>query len=592
MLWLALFTLTIVTVASLLLTFTPNAGIANAENQSFGEMLWQSLMRVMDGGTMSGDTGWPDRGLSLLVTMAGIFLVGALIGFITNLLDQKLQDLRKGTSLVLEKDHTLILGWSPRVPTIVQELVDANSSRRSAAIVIVADEDKTTMEDALGRAVTRRGNTAVVCRSGEPWSEEALVMGNLATARSVIVTSSSGDASIVKSLLAIRTSPEGNPAVVIAELEDEGLARSLERVIGPTLTTVCSDVMVAELTAQACRQRGVSTVFSDLLNFEGAEIYEAAFPQLTGKTYAEVCFSFATAAVIGISGPGGLRLNPPGDSVLVDSDTVLAVCEDDSDYHPSATVARRPDGADQVVGAPPVARTRRLAVVGWSRLGARVVAEMDEFMAYDTVVDVYIDPALVDRAQVEQTSTHNASMTVIDHHGGPDVLAERIHGAGYDQVIVLGMRDALSLDEADARTLLTVLALHAHPRQSADRLRIVIELLDQNNASLAEATGADDFVVSNQLTSQMMSQLSENPELAGIFDELFRPEGCSIQLRPLVAIGSALTFGDIVCDGLRQGMSPIGVIDVATGNLRLAPDKRAPLLLSPTDQVVIVAAGT
>ena len=58
----------------------------------------------------------------LVLTIAGLFIVSALIGVIATGIDAKLADLRRGRSTVLEKDHTVILGWSDSIFTIVSEL--------------------------------------------------------------------------------------------------------------------------------------------------------------------------------------------------------------------------------------------------------------------------------------------------------------------------------------------------------------------------------------------------------------------------------------------------------------------------------------
>ncbi|PWS46162.1 hypothetical protein DLE01_35675, partial [Streptomyces sp. FT05W] len=44
------------------------------------------------------------------------------------------QELRKGRSQLIEHGHTIVLGWSDQVFTVVSELVEANQSeRRSTA---------------------------------------------------------------------------------------------------------------------------------------------------------------------------------------------------------------------------------------------------------------------------------------------------------------------------------------------------------------------------------------------------------------------------------------------------------------------------
>ena len=74
------------------------------------------------------------------------------------------------------------------------------------------------------------------------------------------------------------------------------------------------------------------------------------------------------------------------------------------------------------------------------------------------------------------------------------------------------------------------------------RCRIVTELLDSGDVELARATGADDFVVSDALSSYMLAQLSENPELDAVFTDLFDAEGSALGLKPVdryVAYGRA-----------------------------------------------------
>ena len=90
------------------------------------DFIWGSLMRTLDPGTMGGDEGWSFRFLMLLVTVGGLLIVASLIGIVSGAFDRKVEELRKGRSRVLERDHTLILGWNSKIFSIVQELAIAN----------------------------------------------------------------------------------------------------------------------------------------------------------------------------------------------------------------------------------------------------------------------------------------------------------------------------------------------------------------------------------------------------------------------------------------------------------------------------------
>ena len=89
--WLAVISLIVIVIAGLFLALTgitPEGG----EPVSFIEGAWESLMRTMDAGTMGGDAGWSFRGVSLVVTVAGIFVFSALIGVLSSGLDEKLDE--------------------------------------------------------------------------------------------------------------------------------------------------------------------------------------------------------------------------------------------------------------------------------------------------------------------------------------------------------------------------------------------------------------------------------------------------------------------------------------------------------------------
>ena len=83
--------------------------------------------RILDPGTFSGDNGWFLRIVMLTVTLIGISIAAVLIGLIASGIEQRIDELRRGRSVVVESRHTLILGYSPRVFTIISELAIANA---------------------------------------------------------------------------------------------------------------------------------------------------------------------------------------------------------------------------------------------------------------------------------------------------------------------------------------------------------------------------------------------------------------------------------------------------------------------------------
>src|SRR6185295_7967488 len=82
-------------------------------HQNWNEALWGMLMRAMDAGTVAGDNeGSPlFTVLGFTITIGGLLIVSSLVGVLTTGLDNKLTELRKGRSRIVESGHTVLVGW-------------------------------------------------------------------------------------------------------------------------------------------------------------------------------------------------------------------------------------------------------------------------------------------------------------------------------------------------------------------------------------------------------------------------------------------------------------------------------------------------
>jgi len=136
----------------------------------FFEALWWATGRVADAGTMGGDEGTLVRGIAIFTTLCGVGVVALLIGLVSSTIGDKIDDLRKGKSPVIDENHTLILGYGEKVFAILRELREANSNQAHASIVILSETDKeeveTTVRERMGDMLTTR----VVVRQGSPYS--------------------------------------------------------------------------------------------------------------------------------------------------------------------------------------------------------------------------------------------------------------------------------------------------------------------------------------------------------------------------------------------------------------------------------------
>ena len=193
------------------------------------EGLWANLV-IQLGNPEGSEADWTWRLIALVVALAGIFVLSTLIGIISSGISSRLDELRKGRTLVVEQGHTLILGWSPKLHQILAELEVANANQRNPCVVVLADRDKVAMEDEVRARAGDGRRTRVICRSGS--------------------TSNAADLALVrpehaKSILVLLDEASGDPA---ARRHDHGATHPASmrwRSCGPHRTTTPDNTCVA-----------------------------------------------------------------------------------------------------------------------------------------------------------------------------------------------------------------------------------------------------------------------------------------------------------------------------------------------------------
>ncbi len=134
---------------------------------SWLEIPWRVYVAVMEGSAAEtdGDSNWAAKLTSILGVLVGLVLFSSMVAFITSVFEAKLDELRRGRSVVLEDGHTLILGFGDRILEVIRELIEANESEEDAAIVILAEDDKEKMDNTIRDNITNFATTRVITES-------------------------------------------------------------------------------------------------------------------------------------------------------------------------------------------------------------------------------------------------------------------------------------------------------------------------------------------------------------------------------------------------------------------------------------------
>jgi Trk K+ transport system NAD-binding subunit len=600
--WLAMMSLfTILVLGLVIVIFGIRADPEAQSGLSFIEGAWQSLMATLDSGTMGGDEGWAFRSVRFVATLVGIFLISILIGIISAAIDAKIENLRKGKSRVLESNHTLILGWSSKIYSIIQEIILANENLKKPVIVVFAEQDKVAMEDALRENITDLKNTKLVVRSGNPMISTEVQIVNPNAARNIIVLSpeeEEADIQVIKTVMSLTNSSfrKKEPFHIVAEIQEESNIEAAELVGQGEATFVFASDLIARITAQTCRQSGLAVIYTDLLRFEGDEIYFQEEPQLVGKTYQDAVLSYNSSALIGLNTKRkGLLLNPNRDEPIMAGDQVVAISRDDDTVildgngkkglqDPSAFKQKQ----TEMKGA------ERLLFLGWNETGFRIVAELNSYVAKGSEL-VILNESPIDLdpmgypnfvvAQVQGEITNRSNL-------------ENIHPETFDHIILMSNRSG-NIQSSDARTLVCLLHLRNIGERFNKDMSIVSEMRDLRNREIGIVAKADDFIVGENISSLILSQISENKALKSVFDVLFDSDGSEIYLKPISQYwseGEEVNFYDLAARALQYNETAIGYrimgkkdsVDENFG-VKLNPMKDQKIALSKDDFLVVLA---
>ena len=567
--WLALVTFLLVILAGILL-FIFGLSANPVENEPFDltEGMWQSLMRVLDAGTVTGDEGWSFRLFMLLITIAGLFIFSSLIGSISSGIDESISNLRKGKSKVIETNHTLILGYSSMIYSVISELCLANESNKKAVIVVLADKDKVEMEDDIRSKISDTKTSKIIVRSGNPLDLRDLLMVNYNEAKSIILLSPENeenpDNQVIKSVLSITGNKKRKkePYHIVAEIKDNENRQVANLVGGKEVSYVFSSDLISRLTAQTCRQSGLSIIYSDLLQFEGDEIYFYSDHGLIGLTFKQCVYSFEDSCVMGVfTSDRKVLLNPDMNYTINKDDQIILIAQDDSKINRLLI----PKEILPINFIPAPKREKEMEttlILGWNHKGKKIIEELDHYVVKGSSVSILGEIDEI-KDSLALLSEELQNITLYFQHGNINDrnTLDELRIESFNHIIVLSYMDKGSIQISDAITLICLVHLRDISEKAGKDFSVVSEMLDVQNRELAEVAKADDFIVSDNLLSLLMTQIAENKDLEMVYENLFNDEGAEIYLNPVeeyLDVHQPTDFYQVIESASKIGHTAIG----------------------------------
>lgn len=607
----------------LMLWFAPELALTH-ENLGFFGNLYLTFLELTDPGNMVQDLNsspWY-KVFAITAGLVGIVLLSALIAFITTSLDQKLNELKRGRSKVIENDHTLILGWNEqRIVEILQELILANESEKDACVVILADKDKEEIDDVLRLRIKDRLSTRIVTRSGDVSTLTNLDLVSVDDARSVIILASCddtdsaeqksiSDAKGIQTVLAtMGRAVRDDEFSVVVEIFNPTHREIVRSSFPEHVVTVNTSDVLAKLLVQTSRSEGLSVVYNEILSFDGCELYFYAAPW-QGAVFAEIAFHFADGVPIGIrTANGEILMNPAGSRPMSDDDEVLIVADDDStiEFLPSPVAKPRDLPLSPLRNEQ---RVERELMIGWNFKSPCILREFSDYIIAGSEIHVLLNSASeAQRKEIEtlDRELENIDIRLIEKNclNLNDLLA--LEPFTYDNIIILAGSEEpgakIDTSRVDSENIVALLLLRRifsqYPEESKNT-KLITEVLDSQNYALVARAGVKDVIISNRLVSMIMAQISESRDIEKVYDDIFQEDGSEIYLKPATLyfdeLPAEVSFADMirlaqkrdeVCIGVRVKADELN--NAANNGVTLIPEKNTVYEITSEDSLVVVA---
>ena len=244
---------------------------------------------------------------------------------------------------------------------------------------------------------------------------------------------------------------------------------------------------------------------------------------------------------------------------------------------------------------------RDMLILGYSSKIKYILEEEDNYVAYGSNMIVALpESQALCRDEIESIKLKNISVEVVEcdiysRSGLESLLKED------NTILVLadneeGMDDEKA-EQKDAKILLVLLQLKYLSETKGYRMTVTSEMLKTENQELAEIAEVNDFVISSNITSLIVTQICQERKLKAIFEELLREEGSEIYVRPAgcyIKTGEKIDIYTACEAASRQREVLIGYrkADANTGDIEIVtnPPKASEVLFEDQDSLVVIAA--
>ncbi len=556
------------------------------EEGEIGSVFWDSIATVVNAWMPYFADGSPGYLVMMsLISVAGVLFTSVLIGIITSAIEEKIGNLKRGNSLVLEKDHIVVLGYYPGETALLEQLILA-ADDDPLCIVVAENTEREDMEQSISESLDVPKNVRIVCRTADITDPSSIAKCSVETCRTVII-SPSDDLRTVKAVLAVSLLLKqlGRPEIRVNAVVSEGVYRFPQSVtVRNNILMLETNRIIAKMIAHSCTQTGLSETFTEVFNFRGTEFHICDLEGTCGMTFEDIMACMENGVPIGICRGDRIVLNPRYDEKLDGSERILVFAETAESVRLSEK--RLPTEQGILLGDIDTGKDTSLMIIGCNETLPLIIKELPENVVS---VSVITDNKAHEMYDVSEKAADERNISFERIKGdlrSEEFLAELSERA--EHIIILNDHSD-DTERSDMDIIFHLMNLRdIRERYGAD-FNITVEMEKEYNQRLAVNDERIDFLVASSMSSLILAQLAENPGLVDVFSEILSNKGNELYLKNVGSLGmeGIYSIRELRTDLYRRGYILLGDLDGEKNTtFNRSPDEE--VTLSADDSLILL----
>ena len=558
--------------------------LQGTEKMNFFHAAYYTVTMILDAGCIEAvikDIG--TTGVALTLTCLAVIIIGmitftgAVIGYLTNIVNDFIEKASAGNTRLYLSDHTVILNWNARASEIVTDLLYSDNKETVVALVESgSDEIKKDIEDRLRLTIEKENeavykkadamsffarwrylrnnklgnNVTFIVIEGNIFSQTQLKDIRIDLAKAVMILcndpsdsvdedgnrSEEGNPQAVKALMqAADIVSAGNAAHhqnIIVEITDPWTYDIVQRIINAKdLGENCNIVMfyveefLGQLLAQLSITPELTYVYDDLFSNKGAAFYTEPV-----QTEDEIGYMREYLATHENAVPLTLLTHNGESRFCFAADTQKDIGKTCKRENPGCTVVLNP----------PQSECKRVIMIGHNSKIEEIMSCYEAYLSCqsgDLKTDLKI--TVIDEADSLERMDHYKRYPFVEEVAELDMyhidktieILDRLLFNVPEETSILILSDDTELDEnADSSALMYLVyiqdfireTLRKNPSYDENRVKTIVEITDPGHYDIVKGYRHVEAVISNRFTGNIITQMGEKESIYDFYKGLLR----------------------------------------------------------------------